>query len=52
MVETLYLEALSRLPSSLEKQVARKILGGRVTPDSAADFLWAIFMLPEFQFIN
>ncbi len=52
IVETLYLEALSRLPSSLEKQVARKILGGRVTPDSAADFLWAIFMLPEFQFIN
>ena len=51
-VETLYLEALSRLPSSLEKQVAREILGARVTPEPAADFLWAILMLPEFQFIN
>jgi hypothetical protein len=51
-VETLYLEALSRLPSSLEKQVGHEILGARVTPESAADFLWAILMLPEFQFIN
>lgn len=52
MVENLYLEALSRLPSSLEKQVALKILGEGVTPESTADLLWTILMLPEFQFIN
>jgi hypothetical protein len=52
MVENLYLEALSRFPSSLEKQVALKILGEGVTPESTADLLWTILMLPEFQFIN
>ena len=52
MVETLYLEALSRRPSSLEKQVAREILGTKITPESTADLLWTILMLPEFQFIN
>jgi len=52
MVEGLYLEALSRPPSSLEKQVAREILGEKITPETAADFLWTVLMLPEFQFIN
>ncbi|HBF17643.1 MAG TPA: hypothetical protein DDW37_08410, partial [Verrucomicrobiales bacterium] len=52
IVENLYLEALSRPPSSLEKQVALKILGEGVTPESTADLLWTILMLPEFQFIN
>jgi len=52
MVEALYFEALSRPPSSLEKQVAREILGEKITPETAADFLWAVLMLPEFQFIN
>lgn len=52
MVETLYQEALSRRPSSLEKQVAREILGTKITPESTADLLWTILMLPEFQFIN
>jgi hypothetical protein len=52
IVENLYLEALSRPPSSLEKEVALKILGEGVTPESTADLLWTILMLPEFQFIN
>ena len=52
MVEALYFEALSRPPSSLEKQVAREILGEKITPETAADFLWTVLMLPEFQFIN
>ena len=52
IVETLYLEALSRPPSSLEKKVAREILGRKVTPETIADFLWTVLMLPEFQFIN
>lgn len=52
IVESLYLEALSRPPSSLEKKVAREILGRKVSRESATDLLWTVLMLPEFQFIN
>ena len=52
LIETLYLDALSRPPTSLEKQVAGEILGAKVTRERVADFLWAVLMLPEFQFIN
>jgi hypothetical protein len=52
LVGGLYLDALSRPPSDLEKAVAREILGANATNERIADFLWTVLMLPEFQFIN
>jgi hypothetical protein len=52
LIETLYLDALSRPPTSLEKQVAGEIIGAKMTRERVADFLWTVLMLPEFQFIN
>jgi hypothetical protein len=52
VIERLYLEALSRRPDPLELSVAREIIGEEVTTARAADLLWSILMLPEFQFIN
>lgn len=52
MVPKLYLEALSRLPSDFEIEVAREILGTKASEERVADLLWTVLMLPEFQFIN
>jgi hypothetical protein len=47
-----YGRALNRRPTSGELQVAAEILGAQPTEDTVADFLWTIFMLPEFQIIR
>lgn len=47
-----YGRALNRQPTSGELQVAAEILGAQPTEDSLADFLWTVFMLPEFQIIR
>ena len=47
-----YGRALNRLPTQGELQVAAEILGPQPTEDSLADFLWTVFMLPEFQIIR
>jgi hypothetical protein len=52
LADRIYVEALSRHPDPKELATARQILGSRVTPESLEDLLWAIFMLPEFQFIH
>ena len=44
--------ALSRPPTGGEAAAAREILGDRPTPESIADCLWAVVMLPEFQLIR
>ncbi len=52
MVNDLYFDALSRLPSDLERAVAGEMIGKFPTPEQVADLLWSVLMLPEFQFIN
>jgi hypothetical protein len=52
LVETLYLRALCRKPAAEELVTARAIVGDPVTPESLADLLWAVVMLPEFQLIR
>jgi mono/diheme cytochrome c family protein len=52
LIDGLYIEALSRHPDPNELNTARQILGKSVTTESLEDLLWAIFMLPEFQFIH
>lgn len=52
MTEAIYKRALCRKPTADEAATAREILGSPVTPESLADLLWAVFMLPEFQLIR
>jgi hypothetical protein len=57
VARALYLRALCRLPSDEEVALARPLLG-RPTERPAArqegweDFLWILFMSPEFQFVR
>jgi hypothetical protein len=52
MIESLYWQALSRAPSAEEKQIALDVLGTQPSSDTVQDFLWTLFMLPEFQLIR
>jgi len=51
-VDDIYRHALSRPPTADEKQAVLEMLGTPVRPDGVADFLWAVTLLPEFQFID
>jgi hypothetical protein len=48
----LYRHALSRDPTAGELTSAREVLGTQPTPQSIEDVLWAICMMPEFQFVR
>ncbi|MFY7819120.1 MAG: DUF1549 domain-containing protein [Akkermansiaceae bacterium] len=52
MVDSLYWQALSRAPSAEEKRIALDVLGAQPSSDTVQDFLWTLFMLPEFQLIR
>ena len=52
LVDSLYMMALSRPPTGKEKQISLEVLGAKPTPETVQDFLWTIFMLPEFQLIR
>jgi hypothetical protein len=54
---TMYLKALGRQPTSAEVDSARRFLGSpseepESRRDGWQDFLWTVFMSPEFQFIR
>jgi mono/diheme cytochrome c family protein len=44
-----YTAALCRQPTDAEIADSRQILGDSITDDSLSDFMWCVFMLPEFQ---
>ena len=48
----LYAFALSRAPVGPEMALAREALGEHSTPQGVQDFLWAVFLLPEFQYVR
>lgn len=52
VIHWIYSFALSRQPTSEELTLARELLGESRKGDSIEDFLWAVFMLPEFQLIR
>ena len=52
MVRSVYLRSLSREPTVAETEIALEILGTTPTTETVADFLWVVFMLPEFQMIR
>jgi len=51
LVQTLYQQSLGRKPTSKELAVALKYLGKKPQIASVQDLAWAMFLLPEFQFI-
>jgi hypothetical protein len=52
LVERVYLRALCRRPTAEELATGREVLGAAATPESLADLLWVVVMLPEFQLIR
>lgn len=52
LIENTYLAALSRKPTESEVRVASEILGEKPNAEATEDFLWSVFMLPEFIYIN
>lgn len=51
IVRAVYRQALKREPLPKELAVAKKALGSTPRPELVQDFLWAVVLLPEFQFI-
>jgi hypothetical protein len=49
IIDTLFLRALSRVPTPAEYAAAETLLGSPVTQEGLEDLLWAVCMLPEFQ---
>jgi len=52
LVRQIYQRALGRDPTSAELETARATVGSPASPEGTEDFLWAVFMLPEFQLIR
>jgi hypothetical protein len=57
VIQTLYRRALSRLPNEEEISLARPLLGSSKDKPAARqegweDFLWTLFVSPEFQFVR
>ena len=51
IVDTLYREALGRMPTNEEKSIMLRSLGRVPDKESVHDLFWATLLLPEFQFI-
>lgn len=51
LTNELYARALLRAPSEKELAVAKKAFGEQPESSEVQDFLWAVFLLPEFQMI-
>ena len=52
LVDWLYLRALCRKALPEERSAALEMLGEKPTPQMLEDFLWAVFVLPEFQLVR
>ncbi len=51
LTNELYARALLRAPNEKELAVAKKAFGEQPESSEVQDFLWAVFLLPEFQMI-
>lgn len=52
MARHVWVAALSREPTEDERRLARDLLGDKPAREAVQDFLWGIFMLPEFQIVR
>jgi mono/diheme cytochrome c family protein len=48
----LYQFALARVPTAAELTLAREVLGEKPAAQGVQDLLWAVLMLPEFQWVR
>lgn len=51
IADQLFQKAFGRLPGKQEKKLLLQQLGTNPTPEKVEDLLWALVLLPEFQFI-
>ena len=52
-INWLTLQALARTPSTAEREIAHEILGDdKLTARGIEDLIWAVVMLPEFQWVR
>jgi cytochrome c553 len=51
LMPSVYIRAFGRKPSRSERRLIESELGPTVSQVATEDFLWAVFMLPEFQLI-
>lgn len=52
LARSVFLASLSRQPTTTEMDVAKELLGSAPAAVQVEDFLWSVFMLPEFHYIN
>ena len=52
IIRHVYMSALSRPPTREESNTAIQIVGQEPTQERLEDFLWSVFMLPEFLYVN
>ena len=52
LIRHVYAVALTRKPTEKEWEIARSLMGEEMTPEGVQDFLWMVFMLPEFNYVN
>ncbi len=52
LVDSLFLEALTRRPTDAERQQFVQFIGDKPTAETISDCLWAICMLPEFMLVR
>ncbi|MGH7944109.1 MAG: DUF1549 domain-containing protein [Opitutaceae bacterium] len=52
LVESLYQQAVGRIPTPAERKIAEQLVGSPAKCAGIEDLLWALTMLPEFQLIN
>lgn len=52
LVSKIFRASLSREPTTTEMKIALENLGATPSPEQVEDFLWSVFMLPEFIYIN
>lgn len=51
LIESLYVNALAREPTRKERKLLLRQLGEKPRPEQLEDVIWALVLLPEFQFI-
>jgi hypothetical protein len=51
-VDWLFELSLSRTPTADERQIALEMVGEKLSPRGVEDLLWAVIMLPEYQFVR
>jgi hypothetical protein len=52
LIQAIYSQSLGRKPSQKEFEIAKKLMGNKMEEESVQELLWAIVLLPEFQFIE